>query len=289
MLRIGARPPGFAGQIGFDGFAEWLADNEFGAIDTPLLTPDIASTCKRLGLTIGTSDARGSGLLSADAGIRRKALSVLKKDLTTIARNGGKTFFTVLMPDDHTQTRSKSFDIFEKVYPKVVEHAEKVGVQIAIEPWPGPAPYYPNLGCSPESLRRIFSAIPSSNLGICYDPSHFARIQIDHERVLHEFSDRVRHVHLKDTEIIEENMYECGVLGPSFDSPYGFGEKWWRYTIPGEGMVDWQLVVRRLEDAGYEGVLSVELEDHYFWADADLQKEGLLRSKDYVEQFLRSV
>ena len=112
MLKIGARPPGFASQIGFDGFAEWLADNEFGAIDTPLLTPDIASTCKRLGLTIGTSDARGSGLLSADAGIRRKALSVLKKDLTTIARNGGKTFFTVLMPDDHTQSRSKSFDIF---------------------------------------------------------------------------------------------------------------------------------------------------------------------------------
>ena len=288
MLKVGARPPGFAGETGFDGFAEWLAENGFGAVDTPLLTSEIAATCKRVGLEIGTSDARGSGLLSADESKRGNALETLKKDLSDIAKHGGKTFFAVLMPDDPSQPRAKSFEIFEKVYPQVVEHAEEAGVQIAIEPWPGPAPYYPNLGCSPESLRRIFSAIPSPNLGICYDPSHFARIQIDHVRVLQEFADRVRHVHLKDTEIIEENLYECGILGPTFDSPYGFGEGWWRYTIPGEGMVDWQLVIRRLEDAGYDGVLSVELEDHYFWGSSELQKEGLLRSKEFIEQNLKS-
>ena len=58
--------------------------------------------------------------------------------------------------------------------------------------------------------------------------------------------------------------------------------------LPGEGMVDWQLVIRRLEDAGFDGVLSVELEDHYFWGTADLQKEGLLRSKEFIEQILKS-
>ena len=288
MMKVGARPPGFAGEIGFDGFAEWLSSNGFGAVDTPLLTSEIAATCKRAGLEIGTSDARGSGLLSSEEATREDAHATLKQDLSEIAKNGGKTCFAVLMPDDHSQPRGKSFEIFGKVYPRVVEHAEEVGVQIAIEPWPGPAPYYPNLGCSPESLRRIFSAIPSPNLGICYDPSHFARIQIDHVRVLHEFADRVRHVHLKDTEMVDERLYECGILGPSFGSPYGFGEGWWRYTIPGEGMVDWQLVIRRLEDAGFDGVLSVELEDHYFWETAELQKEGLLRSKEFIEPILKS-
>jgi sugar phosphate isomerase/epimerase len=52
-------------------------------------------------------------------------------------------------------------------------------------------------------------------------------------------------------------------------------------------MVDWQIVIRRLEELGYDGVLSVELEDHHFWATADLQKEGLLRSRDYIAQFLK--
>ena len=286
-MKIGTRMPGFARDIGFDGYCEWLAESGFDAVDTPTLTAEIAKTCKRLGLTIGTCDAGAGGLLSADKAKSRQALNSLKKDLTAIAKHGGHTYFTVLGPDDASQGRAETFEIFERVYPKVVEHAEKVGINIAIEPWPGGAPWYGSLGCTPESLRRIFAAIPSPNLGICYDPSHFARLQIDHVRLLHEFGDRVHHVHLKDTEIIPEKLYESGILGESYDRTYGFGEGWWRYTIPGEGMVDWQIVIRRLEELGYDGVLSVELEDHHFWATADLQKEGLLRSRDYIAQFLK--
>ena len=268
-------------------YAAWLAENGFDAVDTPALTRQIAQTCEKLELTIGTCDGNATGLLSVDAAKRRKALSTIKKDISAIARYGGHTLFTVLAPDDASLGREKTFEIFTKIYPKVVEHAEKEGVQIAIEPWPGGFPYYGNLGCTPETLRRIFEVIPSPNLGICYDPSHFARIQIDYVRVLHEFGDRVRHVHLKDTEIIGERLYESGILGQSFGRSYGFGEGWWRYTIPGEGEVDWNLVIRRLEEAGYDGVLSVELEDHHFWETPELQKEGLLRSKDYIEQFLK--
>jgi sugar phosphate isomerase/epimerase len=286
-MKIGTRLPGFAGQIGFDAYAEWLADNGFDAVDTPVLTQQIARTCERLGLALGTSDARQGGLLSADAATRRKALSTLKKDISAIARHGGHTYFAILMPDDRSQPRAATFEIFKKVYSKVVEHAEKEGVQIAIEPWPGGAPYYSNLGCTPESLRRIFEFIPSPNLGICYDPSHFLRIQVDYVRLLHEFGDRVRHVHLKDTEILTDKLYESGILGESYGRTYGFGEGWWRYTIPGEGEVDWNLVIRRLEEVGYDGVLSVELEDHHFWATPELQQEGLLRSKEFIEPYLK--
>lgn len=287
MMKIGTRLPGFARDIGFEAYAEWLSDNDFDAVDTPPLTAQIARTVRNLGLSLGTCDARAGGLLSKDAARRRQGLSSLKKDLTAIGRHGGHTYFTVLNPDDPTQSRAETFEIFEKVYPKVVEHAEKVEVQIAIEPWPGGAPYYGNLGCSPESLRRIFAAIPSPNLGICYDPSHFARMQIDHVRLLHEFGDRVKHVHLKDTEVIAEKLYESGIAGESYGRTYGFGEGWWRYTIPGEGMIDWQLIIRRLEETGYDGVLSVELEDCHFWDTADLQKEGIVRSRDYIGQFLK--
>ena len=286
-MKIGTRMPPFAGKVGFDSYAEWLAENGSEAIDTPLLTKEMASKCADLGLAIGTCDAGSGGLLSKDAAKRRAALNQLKKDLTTIAKNGGHTYFTVLGPDDPTMKRGETFEVFKKVYPKVVAHAEKVGVNIAIEPWPGGAPHYGNLGCTPESLRRIFEVCPSPNLGICYDPSHFLRIQIDYIRLLAEFGDRVRHVHLKDTEIIEEKLYESGILGESYSNTYVCGEGWWRYTIPGEGQVDWQQVIRRLEESGYDGVLSVELEDHHFWQTPELQQEGLVRSKEYIEQFLK--
>ena len=285
-MKIGSRMPPFAGKIGFDAFADWLADNDFEAIDTPTLTKKMASKCEKLGLEIGTCDAGAPGLFSRDASKRRTALNKLKKDLSDIAKNGGTTYFAVLGPDDPTMPRSETFDIFKKIYPRVVAHAEKVGVKIAIEPWPGGAPYYGNLGCTPECLRKIFEVCPSPNLGICFDPSHFLRIQIDYMRLLHEFSDRVHHVHLKDTEIIEEKLYESGILGETFGNSFICGEGWWRYTIPGEGNVDWLSVVRRLKDIDYDGVLSVELEDHYFWQTPELQMEGLLRSRENIDQLL---
>ena len=80
---------------------------------------------------------------------------------------------------------------------------------------------------------------------------------------------------------------ESGILGESYSRTYGFGEGWWRYTIPGEGVVDWQVVVRRLQETGYDGVLSVELEDHHFWDTPPLQQEGLIRARDHVAQFLK--
>jgi sugar phosphate isomerase/epimerase len=286
-MKIGTRLPPFAGQIGFAAYAQWLAENGFAAVDTPLLTREIAQTCKDLGLALGTADARGGGLLSRDAAKRRQALSTLKKDLSDIARHGGHTYFTVLGPDDPSIPRAETLEIFKKVYPQVVAHAEKVGINIAIEPWPGGAPFYASLGCTPESLRRIFAAIPSPYLGICFDPSHFVRLHIDYLRLLSEFGDRVKHVHLKDTEILPEKLYESGILGESYGRTYVCGEGWWRYAIPGEGEVDWNQVIRRLEDLGYDGVLSVELEDHYFWKTPELQKEGILRAKEYIEQFLR--
>ena len=57
-MKIGTRMPGFASEVGFDGYCEWLAKSGFDAVDTPTLTAQIAATCKRLGLTIGTCDAR---------------------------------------------------------------------------------------------------------------------------------------------------------------------------------------------------------------------------------------
>ena len=136
-MKIGTRMPPFSRNIGFEAYAAWLAENGFDAIDTPLLTKEIAKTCKDLGLAIGTSDGPG-GVISADGNKRRSALSQIKKALTAIARNGGHTLFTVIMPDDRNMPRAEAIDIFADVYPKVVAHAEKVGVNIAIEPWPGP-------------------------------------------------------------------------------------------------------------------------------------------------------
>ena len=120
-------------------------------------------------------------------------------------------------------------------------------------------------------------------MGICYDPSHFARIGVDYQRILVEFGDRVRHVHAKDTELLDDGRYEFGVLGQTFGTRYRYGEGWWRYCIPGWGVVDWQWVVARLEEIGYDGPLSIELEDHRYTATAADNADGILAAKEYLE------
>ena len=164
--------------------------------------------------------------------------------------------------------------------------AEENGVYLAIEPYPGPAPGYPNLGCTPETLRAVFDAVPSPHLGICYDPSHFIRIGVDYRRLLMEFGDRVRHVHAKDTELLEDGLYEFSCLGQSFGRRYGHGEGWWRYCVPGSGEADWRWIVARLEEIGYNGPLSIELEDDRFMGSPDLNKEGLLTAKMHLDEVL---
>ena len=286
-MKISMRIPGMAREMGNEGVIKWAGENGFGAIDTPPLTAGIIKAVENAGLSIGTVDAMG-GVVTADPAKRKDAVAKLKESLKASADLGGKVFFTVFGSDDATRSRKESFELWKLAYPEVVEYAEGLGVKIAIEPWPGGPPWYPNLGCTPEMWRAIFKECPSPALGLCFDPSHLVRMQIDYERALNEFGDRVVHVHAKDTEINDERLYECGIYGDSVgNKDYGFGERWWRYCIPGTGEVDWNLMVTRLEDFGYDGPLSVELEDQRFWNTPELQQEGLLRSLTFLEGVIR--
>lgn len=290
-MEIGMRIPPMGQEMGVEGVIEWAASNGFGAIDLPRVDAPLKKACAAAGLTIGSVDwGVGGGLLSKDAAKRRKASTAMRKVIRETAlhasENAGGVVFLVLMPDDPLQPRAESFDIFTKTYPKIVDCAEEHGVHLAIEPYPGGRPGYANLGCTPETLRAVFDAVPSSHLGICYDPSHFVRIGVDYRRLLEEFGDRVRHVHAKDTEILEDGMYAYGTLGQTFGSRYRYGDGSWRYCIPGWGVVDWKWVVARLEELGYDGPLSIELEDHRYSGSPDLNQKGLLAARTYLESIL---
>ena len=284
-MKIGVRMPPMGREMGIEAFCEWLAENGFETLDTGPLSPAIVAAMEKSGIGIGSVDAKPwNEVLSPDEATRRKAVADFKESLTTSAGLGAKVFFVVLAPEDPTRGRDQNFEIWKSVYPEIVAHAEALNVSIAIEPWPGGAPHYPSLGCTPEMWRAIFKVCPSPNLGICFDPSHLVRMGIDYLRAVHEFGGRVKHVHAKDTEVHDELLYEHGIYGPSFGgSPYRYGEGWWRYCIPGDGQVDWSRFIARLQDHGYEGCLSIELEDHRYCGDPEKQKAGLLAAAEHLD------
>lgn len=288
-MHIGMRIPGMGREMGFEGVVEWAAKVGLGSIDLPEVDRKMRKVCDDAGIGVGSVDwGAGGGLLSKDTATRRKAVTIMKKRIRGAAAYGSGVVFLCLNPDDSSQSRADSLEVFKKVYPGVVAEAEKAGVYLAIEPYPGGGPTYPNLGCTAETLRAVFDAVPSEHLGICYDPSHFIRIGVDYQRILVEFGHRIRHVHAKDTELLDDGKYLYGCLGQSFGKKrYGHGEGWWRYCIPGWGTADWRWIVARLEELGYDGPLSIELEDDRYMGSARLNQEGIVAAKEYLEGILR--
>jgi sugar phosphate isomerase/epimerase len=107
---------------------------------------------------------------------------------------------------DPARSVEANWPIFQEVWPDIVQHAEKQGVNLAIEncpmlfskdEWPGGK----NLAVSPAIWQTIFERVSSPRLGLNLDPSHLIWQQIDYVRCACDFGKRVFHVHAKDTRI----------------------------------------------------------------------------------------
>jgi sugar phosphate isomerase/epimerase len=196
-----------------------------------------------------------------------------------------KVFFTCVIPGDASKPRGENYKLAVECFAPIAHAADEVGAKLAIEGWPGGAPHYANLCCTPETMRAFTRDVGSESIGVNYDPSHLIRLGVDHIRFLEEFVDRVWHVHAKDAEIIAESAYELGLYqGSAFEKPHGFGEFAWRYTLPGHGAARWRDIFDVLKDAKYNGVVSIELEDENFNGSEDGEKKGFLESLAFLKR-----
>jgi sugar phosphate isomerase/epimerase len=109
---------------------------------------------------------------------------------------------------------------------------ESGGFRYALEPHP--YRYMANAA----GMLRIFDHVPSPALGVNFDPSHlYSAGEIPHV-VIYQLADRILHCHFSDND--------------------GLTNAHWR---PGKGKIDWRAILVALRDIGYDGTLSIELED----------------------------
>ncbi|TDF93737.1 sugar phosphate isomerase/epimerase family protein [Paenibacillus piri] len=281
--KIGMRIPRQIKETGIEHYAGKASAIGIEVLDIGQLTPEAKQICDRNGLEIGSVDAVQVGyLIGKDESLRAQAVDAVKQQMDVMASLGVKTMFMCLCPADRSVPRRETFAIWKETFPEVVRHAERSGVYIAIEGWPGPGPELPTIGCTPEMWRAMFEAVPSKHFGLNYDPSHLVWLGIDYLRALTEFGERINHCHGKDTEIIREDLYEFGVVAPTFGTKYYDSGGFWRYTIPGHGEVDWAKVAVRLDRLGYNGPICIELEDHRFRGTADNEWQGIQKAYEHL-------
>jgi sugar phosphate isomerase/epimerase len=93
--------------------------------------------------------------------------------------------------------------------------------------------------------------------GFNFDPSHFHWQGIDPTEFIRRFPNRIFHVHIKDVKLNLNG--KNGILGSYL--PLGDPRRGWDFRCPGHGGIDWEGIIRALNDIDYEGPLSVEFRD----------------------------
>ena len=284
-MTIGFRIPGALSRLPLSDLALWAKKNGFDSIDLGAPDPSRVSALKTGGLSLGTCDLIGTReLLSPEPATRRKGIEAGVQCIEAMANLGFTKAFCVFFPADASQSRTVSFENWKSSFPEVAKVAARRGVRIAMEGWPGPN--NSALGVTPETLRAMLAVVPGDEFGINYDPSHLVRVGVDYQRFLREFGPKVIHAHGKDTEPDPEGLYNYGNVGPTFDKPVFCGGGDWRYCIPGEGFVSWAWVCAELHRHGFDGTVSIELEDFRYNNTEDGEKKGLLRAKAHLEPLL---
>ena len=285
-LKIGLRIPWtIAREVPLPDFAAWCKQQGFDAIDLGQPSAEAAKAVRDAGLQVGTIDLGGTcELLSADPAVRDKGITAAVAALQQMHEIGADRAFCVFFPHDRHQSRRDSFENWKQAFPVVVAEAERQGVRIAVEGWPGPN--NSALGVTPETLRAMFAAVPSDHFGINYDPSHLVRVGVDYKRFLDEFASRVIHAHGKDAALNPQGAYLYGNIGTTFAEAPAFGDGDWRYCIPGEGDVNWAFVCGRLHQASFDGIVSLELEDLRYNGSQEGEERGLLRGKAHLLPYL---
>lgn len=205
------------------------------------------------------------------------------KNLIRAGSRLGIGLVTTFIGRDQFKNLEENLELVQSVWPSIIETAEKEGVKIAIEncpmlfgadQWPGGQ----NLMTTPAVWRKVFDILPSDNLGINYDPSHFVWQMIDYIKPLYEFKDKIFHVHYKDIKIYRDRLDQVGIMAYplEFMSP----------KLPGLGDVDWGRYVSALTDIGYDGYTCIEVEDKAFEGSPEKVVDSLKLSKRYMEQFV---
>ena len=243
------------GERPLDDVARWAAGAGFETLEVDC--PPGARLDFELGLEVSALSYYPNNL-DPDDGAREAAHEHLRAVIDAAARLGVGLVCTFAGADP-AKTLDENLERFRELWPPLVGYAEERAVRIAIENcpmiyersrWPGGT----NLAYCPAAWDAMFEAIPSPVFGLNLDPSHLVWLQVDYERAVRDYGERILHVHAKDTEVRRDELYRRSILAP------GWG--WQHGRVPGRGEIDWGRFVGALRDVGYDGAISVEHEDH---------------------------
>jgi sugar phosphate isomerase/epimerase len=144
------------------------------------------------------------------------------------------------------------YQLFADRFHPILDVFAECGVQFALEVHPT------EIAFDLVSASRALTALDRrEEFGFNFDPSHLVWQGVDPVEFLRAFHDRIYHVHVKD--VVVQLGGRSGILASHL--PFGDPRRGWDFRSPGRGSVNFEEIIRALNQLKYEGPLSVEWED----------------------------
>jgi len=203
------------------------------------------------------------------AGVNRRAAEELQRTAQAAQRLGvgtvngfcGSSIWHLLysFPAVSEKTIADGFALFAERFNPILDSFAECGVQFALEVHPTEIAF--DLVTAERALEAVGRR---EEFGFNFDPSHLVWQGVDPVEFLRTFADRIYHVHVKD--VVVQLNGRTGILGSHL--PFGDPRRGWDFRSPGRGSVDFEQIIRALNQIHYTGPLSVE------WEDPGMEREA---------------
>ncbi len=213
-------------------------------------------------------------------GIRQRAAQEIIKTAEVASRLGienvagftGSSIWHLLysFPTVPKDMIEEGYNDFARRWIPILDEYKKLGIRFCLEVHPT------EIAFDIETSRKALEAVGyHPAFGFNYDPSHLGYQGVDYVKFIYEFADRIFHVHMKD---VHWNDFpgDIGVFGGHTE--FGDNRRFWNFRSIGRGRIDFESIIRALNDIGYDGPLSVE------WEDSGMDREhGAEESCEFVK------
>ena len=185
-----------------------------------------------------------------------KATAKAAKNLGVSVVNGftGSSIWHLLysFPPVSDEMIDDGFKFFADMWNPILDVFDECGVKFALEVHPT------EIAFDIVTAKKALDAIDNREaFGFNFDPSHLHWQMVCPVRFIQEFSDRIYHVHMKDSALQLDGY--TGILGSHLN--FGKPNRGWDFRSLGHGGVNFEEIIRKLNQIGYAGPLSVEWED----------------------------
>jgi len=196
------------------------------------------------------------------AGVNSRAAEELKNTARSAQKLGvevvngftGSSIWHLLysFPPVPPQMIDDGFKLLAERFNPILDVFGECGVKFALEVHPT------EIAFDLYSAQRALEALNHrEEFGFNFDPSHLQWQGVDPVEFIRAFPDRIFHVHMKDAIVTLNGR--SGILSSHLN--FGDPKRGWEFRSLGRGGVNFEEIIRALNNIGYNGPLSVEWED----------------------------